>query len=76
MISVASFEVMKERILLMSTFMVILSTNLPLPILPFSVGGGFNLLPNFQKGRAWQDLNVERGLLEKSGVNVFRGVAI
>ena len=26
-----------------------------------------NLLPNFQKGGAWQDFNFERGLLEKRG---------
>ena len=30
-------------------------------------GGELNLLPNFQKGGAWLDLNFERGLLEQRG---------
>ena len=30
-------------------------------------GSRLNLLPNFQKGGAWQDLNFERGMLEKRG---------
>ena len=32
---------------------------------PFLLGGGVNLLPNFQKGGARQDLNFQWGLLEK-----------
>ena len=39
--------------------------------------GGINLLPNFQKGGAWQDLNFERGVAGKQGSNFFQeGVAI
>ena len=53
----------------------------PLPPLPlrFSAGGWgwgverLNLLPNFQKGGAWQDLNLERGVAKKEGGNFFRG---
>ena len=48
---------------------------LPPPFLIEGGGGGrgLNLLPNFQKAGAWQDLNFERGLLEKRGLTFFRG---
>ena len=31
------------------------------------------LLPNFQKGGTWQDLNFEKGAAEKEGGNFFQG---
>ena len=44
------------------------------PVCTFSVGGGgLNLLPNFQKGGAWEDFNFERGVVGKEGVTFFRG---
>ena len=45
-----------------STFKIVHSVH-PSPI----SAGGLNLLPNFQKVGASQDLNFERGLLEKRG---------
>ena len=39
--------------------------------LPFLLGG-LNLLPNFQKRGAWQDLDFERGIAGKEGVTFFR----
>ena len=39
---------------------------------PFLLGG-LNLLPNFQKGEAWQVLNFEREVAGKEGGNVFQG---
>ena len=35
--------------------------------------GGLNLLPNLQKGGAWQDLNFDRGVAGKEGGNFFQG---
>ena len=43
---------------------------------PLSAGGALNLLQNFQKGGAWQDLNIERGVAGKEGGNFFQRVAI
>ena len=79
MISVASFEVMKERILLMSTFMVILSTNLPpppSPILPFSVGGvqpptKFSKRAGLAGPQRWEGVaGKERGKCFQGGCNL------
>ena len=39
---------------------------------PFSAGG-VNLLPNFQKGGAWQDLHFDGGVTGKEGSNFFQG---
>ena len=36
-------------------------------------GGGLNLLPNFQKGGTWQDLNFYRGVAAKEGEWLFPG---
>ena len=38
---------------------------------PFLLGG-LNLLPNFHKGGAWQDLNFETGVAGKEGRNFFQ----
>ena len=34
---------------------------------------GLNLLPNFQKGGAWQDLNFEMEVAGKEGGNFLQG---
>ena len=36
--------------------------------------GGLNLLPNFQEGGAWQDLNFGRGIAGKEGVTFSGGL--
>ena len=42
------------------------------PPSPLSSGGELNLLPNFQKGGVWQDLNFERGVAGKEVGNFFQ----
>ena len=44
-----------------------------IPPPPFCWGREMNVLPNFQKEGAWQDLNFKRGFAGKEGVTFFRG---
>ena len=39
---------------------------------PSLSAGGFNLLPNFEKGEVWQDLNFESEVAGKKGATFFR----